>query len=86
MAKKQGTAYKVKKIDRYGADVAVYQLSKQFKKAKYLVVSMPRVVSGRSPITMWSADEDGKILDNVPVYVSKGTTIKDAFLEIDFTT
>lgn len=84
MIKKLGTAYRIKEIPRYGAQVAVFQLTKQFKKAKCLVVSLPKVVSGRPDITMWASNEVGAVTDNTPVHISKGKTIKDAFLEIGY--
>lgn len=87
--KTKGQAYKLKTLGQYGSDVAVYELSKPFKRGKskveFVVASKPKQVSGLPEITIWESDQHGLILDNTPIAGIVSRELADAFAEIGYT-
>lgn len=87
MANKSTVKY-IKPLTNYRGDVALYQLSKLYKKGKnsykHVIVHAGGGLSGKGKVVVWLADEKGTIAGNLPILTYTGKGIKEAFEKLGY--
>lgn len=82
---RKSTATKVKDLPNYYGDVAVYELSKAYKRdIKHVVLSKAKPFHGSNWINVWASDENGRISDNKPLVSLGNLTISAAFDKLGY--
>ena len=81
-------ALKIKHLEQYGVDTALYQLDTPLKDGKllvnYLIISRPQPISGLYKTTIWLADENERFISTNPAYKFKGKDIKHWLKELGY--
>lgn len=85
---KRSTAKRIKDLTRYQGDVALFELSKQYKKGavstKYIIVGRFKPRSGSINTTAWFANGEGKISLSEPIMQSNSKDMADALDQLGY--